>query len=75
VGVVVTMNLIAGKKPATTKSLMFNLEQYQTKEILIANGTRAACSEEFRDRTFPMAHRVRAVAFSRLLKDLEPLRS
>jgi len=45
---VVTMNLIAGKKPATTRSLMFNKAQYQTKEILIANGTRTACSEELR---------------------------
>ena len=48
VGVVVTVNWIAGKKPATTKSLMLNLEQYQTKEISIAHGTRTACSEEFR---------------------------
>src|SRR3989304_273386 len=42
------MKLIAGKKPATTKSLIFNKAQYQTKGILIANGTRTACSEEFR---------------------------
>ena len=48
VGVVLKMKLIAGKKPATTKSLILNLEQCQTKEILIANGTRAACSEECR---------------------------
>jgi len=52
--------------PRTTPSMRTALADLKLRHLDVVHAG---------DRTFPMAHRVRAVAFSRLLKDLEPLRS